>query len=70
MDIDKKADVKKYNRVYHREYYRKVLCAKVECELCGCSITKQKISIHQKSPKCQRLREQHKEEGGINEIKQ
>ena len=50
MDIDKKADVKKYNRVYHREYYRKILCVKVECQLCGCSVSKKKwafIKNHQ-----------------------
>ena len=69
MDIDKKADVKKYNRVYHREYYRKILSVKVECELCGCSVAKQKIGVHQKSSKCHRLREQNKEEGSTNEIK-
>ena len=23
VDIDKKADLKKYNRYYHREYYKK-----------------------------------------------
>ena len=67
MDIDKKADTKKYNRVYHREYYRKILSVKVECQLCGCSVSKQKLSVHHKS-KCQRLREQNKEEGGTNEI--
>ena len=69
MDIDKKADSKKYNRVYHREYYRKILSVKIECEHCGCSVSKQKISVHQKSAKCQRLREQHKEEGSVNEVK-
>ena len=40
MDIGKKADVKTYNGVYHREYYRKILCVKVECQLCGCSVSK------------------------------
>ena len=69
MDIDKRVDVKKYNRVYHREYYRKILSVKIECEHCGCSVSKQKISVHQKSAKCQRLREQHKEEGSASEIK-
>ena len=68
MDIDKKADTKKYNRVYHREYYRKILSVKVECELCGCSVSKQKLSVHHKSAKCQRLRAQNKEEESINEI--
>ena len=69
MDIDKKADVKKYNRVYHREYYRKILSVKVECEYCGCSASKQKMGVHQKSSKCQRLREQRKEKGSVNEVK-
>ena len=69
MDIDKKADVKKYNRVYHREYYRKILSVKIECEHCGCSVSKQKLGVHQKSSKCQRLRGQRKEEGSVNEVK-
>ena len=70
MDIDKKADVKKYNRVYHREYYRKILSVKAECELCGCSVAKQKLSTHRKSQKCHRLRAQQEEEeeGGTNKI--
>ena len=63
MDIDKKEDLKKYNRLYHREYYRKVLSSKVECEFCGCSVTKEKMKIHQKSNKCHRLRNQNIEEG-------
>ena len=59
MKIDKKTDLAKYNRVYHREYYRKFLSVKVSCEYCGCNITKEKLKIHQKSNKCQRLREEH-----------
>ena len=43
MDVDKKMDVKKYNRIYHREYYRRFLSVKVMCPLCGCSITKEKL---------------------------
>ena len=43
VDIDKKADLKTYNRYYHREYYKKCLSVKVECPLCGCSITKRKV---------------------------
>ena len=43
VDIDKKADLKKYNRYYHREYYKKFLSVKVECPLCGCSTTKRKV---------------------------
>ena len=62
MDIDKKEDLKKYNRMYHREYYRKVLSSKVECEFCGCSVSKQKLYIHKRTPKCHRLRNQHQEE--------
>ena len=62
MDIDKKEDLKKYNMVYHREYYRKILRVKVECEFCGCSVSKQKLHIHQQTPKCQRLRNAHQGE--------
>ena len=57
MNNDKKTDIAKYNRVYHREYYRKFLSVKVSCEYCGRNITKEKLKIHQKSNKCQRLRE-------------
>ena len=32
VDIDKKADLKTYNRYYHREY-KKFLSVKVECPL-------------------------------------
>ena len=56
LDIDKKADVKKYNRYYHREYYRRFLCVKVECPLCGCSVTKEKFKRHQQSSRCHKLR--------------
>ena len=55
--LDKKTDVKKYNRVYHREYYRRFMSVRVPCELCGCSVTKEKVKVHQKSAKCLRLRE-------------
>ena len=68
MDIDKKEDLKKYYRVYHREYYRKVLSVKVECNLCGCSVTKEKMNTHQKSNKCHRLRNQNIEED-LNRLK-
>ena len=57
---NKNADVRKYNRLYHREYYRKFLCVKVCCELCGCSVTKEKLKIHQQSNKCHRLRTTYK----------
>ena len=56
VDVDKKADLKKYNRYYHREYYKKFLSVKVECPLCGCSITKEKFKRHQQSSKCIRMR--------------
>lgn len=56
IDVDKKEDLKKYNRLYHREYYKKVLSAKTPCELCGSIVSKEKMKIHQKTMKCQRLR--------------
>ena len=40
MDIDKKADTKKYTRV-ERGYCRKIVSVEVEYELCGCSVSKQ-----------------------------
>jgi hypothetical protein len=46
LNIDKKADLKTYNRYYHREYYKKFLSVKVEWPLCGCSITKEKFKRH------------------------
>ena len=51
VDIDKKTDLKKYNRYYHREYYKKFLSVKVECPLCGCSI-KRKV---QETPAIQQV---------------
>ena len=60
--LDKKVDVKKYNRVYHREYYKRFMSVKVACEFCGCSITKDKVKVHQKSNKCVRLRETYNKE--------
>ena len=62
VNVDKKTDVKKYNRIYHREYYKRFLSVKVQCEFCGCNITKDKIKVHQKSNKCQRLREAYNNE--------
>ena len=62
VNVDKKMDIKKYNRIYHREYYKRFLSVKVQCEFCGCNITKDKIKVHQNSNKCQRLREAYNNE--------
>ena len=59
IDIDKNTDLNKYNRYYHREYYKKFLSLKVECPLCGCSIRKEKIKRHQQSSKCHKMRASH-----------
>ena len=62
IDLDKDEDPKKYTRFYNREYYRKFLSTKVECSLCGCSASKEKLNRHKKTNKCQRLRNQNMEE--------
>ena len=62
IDIDKKTDLNKYNRYYHREYYKKFLSVKVECPLCGCSITKEKFKRHQQSSKCHKMRASYNNE--------
>ena len=55
MNIIKKDELKKYNRIYHREYYKKVLSAKIECPLCGSIVGKEKMKVHQKTMKCRNL---------------
>ena len=57
IDVDKKEDLKKYNRLFHREYYKKILSAKIQCPLCGSTVGKDKMKLHQKTMQCQKLRE-------------
>ena len=55
MNIVKNDEFKTYNRLYHREYYKKVLSAKIECPLCGSVVGKEKMKVHQKTMKCRNL---------------
>ena len=61
INLEKKADVSKYNRVYHREYYRKVLSVKAQCPHSGSMVTKDKLNNHQKTARCLRLREAYQQ---------
>ena len=55
-DQKKKKKNKKVDAAYNLAYYYKTkLCQPVNCELCNCQITLQKLRRHQLSKKCKRL---------------
>lgn len=71
--LSKKESVKEYNAKYYSKNKRKLianLCEKVQCNICGKSITKNNLKLHKSKPICRNTLEQKlRDEKIINDIK-
>jgi hypothetical protein len=71
--LSKKESVKEYNAKYYAKNKVKLisnLCEKVECNICGKSISKNGLKLHKSKPICRRALEQKlRDEKTINDIK-
>ena len=59
--LSKKEAVKEYNARYYSKNKAKLianLCEKVDCNICGKSITKNRLKIHKSKPICRNALEQ------------
>lgn len=69
----KKETVKEYNARYYAKNKTKLiasLCEKVECNVCGKLITKNRLKLHKSKPICKNTLEQKlRDEKTINDIK-
>lgn len=71
-ELCKKEMVKEYNAKYYTKNKEKLianLCEKVECNICGKFITKNRLKLHKTTALCKRtLQQKIRDEMIINEI--
>lgn len=72
-NLKKKTDSKEYQSKYYKEHKQKLisqLCEKVECNICGRKVTKNRLNIHKTTLLCRKTLETRlKDEKTINHIK-
>lgn len=71
--LSKKEALKQYNATYYNKNKEKLiskLCEKVECNICGRTITMNNLKLHKRKPICKNTLEQKlRDEKIINDIK-